>query len=69
MNVVGIIKEIDKQGRIVIPKEIRKRFSLDNEVEIIATSEGVFVRAYKSENETKKEDGTKFHPLKYLVLP
>ena len=58
MNVVGIIKEIDKQGRIVIPKEIRKRFSLDNEVEIIATNEGVFVRAYKSENETKKEDGT-----------
>ena len=58
MTVVGIIKEIDKLGRIVIPKELRKRFSLDKEVEIIATTEGVFIRASKKKNETKEEDRT-----------
>ena len=29
---VGIIKEIDKLGRICIPKEMRKLFKLFNEI-------------------------------------
>ena len=36
---VGIIKEIDKLGRIVIPKEFRDRFNLVDEVEIVLTEE------------------------------
>ncbi len=42
---IGIIKEIDKLGRIVIPKEIRKRFGLNENVEIIATELGVVLRS------------------------
>ena len=41
---VGIIKEVDKLGRIVIPKEMRERLSLDKNVEVIVTKEGVLIR-------------------------
>ena len=41
---VGIIKEVDKLGRVVIPKELRERFCLNESVEIIATEEGIVLR-------------------------
>ena len=43
-NPVGIIKEIDKLGRIVIPKEMRERLNLTTEVEVLLTDEGVLIR-------------------------
>ncbi len=44
MDKIGIIKEIDKTGRIVFPKELRERYALGNNVEIIATKDGLLVR-------------------------
>ncbi|MBE6587147.1 MAG: division/cell wall cluster transcriptional repressor MraZ [Ruminococcaceae bacterium] len=44
MDKIGIIKEFDKLGRIVIPKELRQRFGLTEEVEIIATKEGILLK-------------------------
>ena len=44
---VGIIKKFDTLGRLVIPKELRKRYNLLNEVEIVATEEGILLRAPK----------------------
>ena len=44
MSDIGIFKEFDKLGRIVIPKELRDRFLLEDKVEIIATKEGVLIR-------------------------
>ena len=44
MDKVGVIKEIDKLGRIVIPKEMRERLSLDKNVEVVLTDEGVLIR-------------------------
>ena len=41
---VGIVKELDKQGRIVIPKEFRERFGFIESVELVATENGVFLR-------------------------
>ena len=43
-NTPGIIKEIDKIGRIVIPKEFRERLDLENNVEVILTENGVLIR-------------------------
>ena len=43
-NAVGIIKEIDKLGRIVIPKEMRERLNLDTKVEVLLTEQGVLIR-------------------------
>ena len=42
---VGVIKEFDKLGRLVIPKELRDRYALDNKVEIVATENGVLIRS------------------------
>ena len=44
MKKIGIIKEFDRLGRIVIPKELRERFNLAGEVEIVATEEGVLLK-------------------------
>lgn len=43
-TVVGIIKEVDKLGRIVIPKDIRARFGLTDRVEILMTEVGIVLR-------------------------
>ena len=44
MELIGVLKSFDKLGRIVIPKELRERYSLDREVEIIATTDGVLIK-------------------------
>ena len=44
MDKVGVIKEIDSLGRIVIPKEMRLLFDLNGEVEIVLTTEGLLIR-------------------------
>ena len=44
MNEIGIIKKIDSLGRMVISKEMRKLFGLENGVELIITNDGVLVR-------------------------
>ena len=41
---IGIIREVDSLGRVVIPKEIRKTYKLEREVEIISTGDGVLLR-------------------------
>ena len=43
-NDIGIIKEIDNLGRMVIPKEYRDRFGFRGEVEVVATPDGVLLR-------------------------
>ena len=41
---VGIIKEVDKLGRVLIPKEFRDRFGLTERVEVVPTESGVLIR-------------------------
>ena len=41
---IGIKKEIDKLGRICIPKEMRRLFNLENEVELQITKEGILLK-------------------------
>ena len=53
MEKIGIIKEIDKLGRIVIPKNLRERYFLNSCVEIVATKEGLLIK--KPEYTMKKE--------------
>ncbi len=44
MEKVGVIKELDNLGRLVIPKEIRTLFSFDKEVEVIVMEDGILIR-------------------------
>ena len=45
MEAVGIIKEFDALGRLVIPKDMRDRLSLDGKVELAVTEEGILLRS------------------------
>ena len=45
MDKIGIVKEFDKLGRIVIPKELRERYGLTSGVEIVATKEGILLKS------------------------
>ena len=44
MGKIGVTKEFDKLGRIVIPKELWDRYGLRSGVEIVATKDGVLIR-------------------------
>ena len=55
MNLVGVTKDIDKLGRICIPKEMRTLFNLESNVELIVTPEGILMRNPKYVL-VKKED-------------
>lgn len=41
---VGIVREIDPVGRLLIPKEIRERMKFDDKVELVLTTEGLLIR-------------------------
>ena len=41
---IGIRKEIDRLGRLVIPKEMREIFGMDKTVELVMTQEGILIR-------------------------
>ena len=56
---IGVMKEIDSLGRLVIPKEIRETFKLDKCVEIIITKEGILLRNPKCEIVEKNETEAK----------
>ena len=43
MKTLGVVKEIDKLGRICIPKEMRKLFGLEREVEVKLTPNGILI--------------------------
>lgn len=45
MDKIGLVKEFDKLGRIVIPKELRERYGLTVSVEIVATKEGILLKS------------------------
>ena len=55
MEKIGIIKEIDKLGRIQIPKEIRKRLGFSEKVELVTSKEGLLIRSIEYELVKKSE--------------
>ena len=46
MITIGIRRRLDKLGRIVIPKELRNQYGIENndELEIIGTDQGILLR-------------------------
>lgn len=47
MSKIGISKELDGLGRLVIPKELRERYGFTREVEIVATESGLLLQSPK----------------------
>lgn len=58
MRVIGINKQLDKLGRIVIPKDIRDFYCIEtgDTLEILSTDEGILIRkqGYKVIKVTKQ---------------
>ena len=44
MKEIGIIRDVDNPGRIVIPKELRDFYKLQGSIEIISTVDGILIR-------------------------
>ena len=53
---VGVNKEIDSLGRLVIPKEMRELFSLQKEVELVICEEGILIRNPKYQLTKRDEE-------------
>ena len=58
---IGVLKELDMLGRIVIPKEFRKRYGFGDQVELIPTEDGLLLRSpeyrlVKIENSGEKKE-------------
>jgi transcriptional pleiotropic regulator of transition state genes len=49
MKAIGIVRNVDALGRIVIPKEMREKFDMEvgNPVEIFADDDSVVLKSYK----------------------
>ncbi len=60
MTAIGIPRNVDKLGRIVIPKELRDFFKIDNgtQMEIIGTDVGILIRFPEYEIKKIKEDNS-----------
>ena len=44
MKNIGILKAIDGMGRIGIPKELRRQYNFNKEIEIVLLAEGILIR-------------------------
>jgi bifunctional DNA-binding transcriptional regulator/antitoxin component of YhaV-PrlF toxin-antitoxin module len=51
-NPIGIVRRIDKLGRIVIPMEFRREYSIndDAKLEIMLYENGIFIKPWVQEN-------------------
>ena len=58
-NKIGIIREFDNLGRLVIPKEMRTLFNFNRKVEIVVTENGVLLRNPKYKLVKMEESVTK----------
>ena len=45
MGKIGITKEIDRLGRLQIPKDIRDRLGLKKDVQLVVTQEGLLIKS------------------------
>ena len=60
MEITGIKKRVDNLGRICIPKWMRELYGLQDEVELVVTSDGVLLRSFRACDKMIKE-ATDFH--------
>jgi AbrB family looped-hinge helix DNA binding protein len=57
MKPLGIVREIDKLGRVVIPMEVRRAHGWEQgaKMEMLATQDGVMIRAFVSDDHEKTQ--------------
>lgn len=57
MKNLGIVRNLDELGRVVIPMEVRRTMGWEPRVplEILGTDEGVFIRKYQPRDSEKEK--------------
>ena len=64
MSKIGMIKEMDLLGRLVIPKELRERYGFLREVEIVGVEKGLLLQSpeyHLVKNEENNTVGNRNH--------
>lgn len=53
MRPLGIVREMDKLGRVVIPMEVRRAHGWEpgSKMEMLATTDGIMIRTFTSDYE------------------
>lgn len=53
----GIIRKIDRHGRMVLPKDVRMHMGVEDEslVEIVLIDEGILIKNFKPESDLLKD--------------
>lgn len=48
MRAIGVVRKLDQLGRIVIPKELRKKYSInvDDDIEILVDSDTIILQKF-----------------------
>jgi AbrB family looped-hinge helix DNA binding protein len=71
MPMVMVIK-VDKQGRVVLPKEIRDKYHFDHDIElyVIEKEDGIEIKLAKNKTSLKQvcSSGLRYDPKKILAL-
>ena len=57
MNATGIIRRVDDLGRIVIPKELRRKFNITEgtPMEYFLSNDGLTLKVYHTESQIKEQ--------------
>lgn len=68
MKETGIVRKIDRGGRIVIPKELRWNFKMEyrDMVEIYTTQDGIYLKKYDMENNVMEQVGVLYQTVERM---
>jgi len=68
MKETGIVRKVDKMGRIVLPKELRWKYKIDcgEMVEIFTTENGICIEKYEHRTDIRGQVKTLFDTVEQM---
>ncbi|MGL6199282.1 MAG: AbrB/MazE/SpoVT family DNA-binding domain-containing protein [Lachnospiraceae bacterium] len=68
MKETGIVRKIDRMGRVVLPKELRWKYNVDSGdfVEIYTDGEGIYLRKYRRESDFMNQVGDLYRTVESM---
>lgn len=68
MKETGIVRKIDRMGRVVLPKELRWKYKIDcgDLVEIFTDGEGIYLKKFKAESDFMNQIGELYRTVENM---
>jgi len=68
MKETGIVRKIDRMGRVVLPKELRWKYKIDcgDLVEIYTDTDGVYLKKFKPESDFMNQVGELYRTVENM---